>query len=129
MSATLNLHKGAYSEGLDSIVIRHYLAGYQKGAVLDVTNFTPTEIKVGHIIIRETATGAFKPLPATDGAYAALPSGHEYAGVSVTTAPAARPAVGIMYAGEVNDKCLPYDITSIKAALKTALPQLVFAHD
>lgn len=129
--ASLNLTEGAFSEGLDSIVIRHYIAGYQKGTVLDVDNFTPRVIRVGHVVIREVATGRLKPLPvnAEETAYAAIPSGHEYAGFTVATVRKSLPIVGVIYAGEINDKCLPYSIDAIKPALKTALPQIVFAHD
>lgn len=130
-TATLNLIEGAFSEGLDSIVIRHYIAGYQKGTVLDVEGFEPETIKVGHLVIRETSTGRLKPMPVNSGqtGYATLPSDHEYAGFTVATVRKSLPIVGVIYAGEINDKCLPYDIATLKSALKTALPQLVFAHD
>jgi len=34
-----------------------------------------------------------------------------------------------IYDGEVNDVASPYPVSSIKSAMKTALPGLVFMHD
>lgn len=136
MGAQANLN----NEGLridsanDSIVIRKYGAGINGGRTLDMTGF-PTDlkcIKAGHVVIRSTSDETlYKPMPvSTDGtAYETLPTGYEYVGVVVATKPVDCPLVGIMYAGEVNDTASPYPVTSIKAALKTALPGLVFMHD
>lgn len=118
-------------DGLDSIVIRNYLAGIKGGRTLDTTNFAPKVIKAGHVVIRETVNDTYKPMPLNEAgtAYASLPQGHEYVGVVVGTVTADKPFAGIMYAGEVNDKACPFSIDTIKAAMKTALPQLVFLHD
>src|SRR5690606_31929219 len=35
------------------------------GRTLDVTGFSPNLIKGGHVIIKETATGEYKPMPVT----------------------------------------------------------------
>lgn len=115
--------------GLDSIVIRNYVAGIAGGRTLDMTGFDGTVIKAGHVVIMETATETYKPMPVSGEAYAALPEGHEYVGVVVCSQPADKPFVGIMYDGEVNDVASPYPIDGIKAALKTALPKLTFLHD
>lgn len=118
----------------DSIVIRKYGAGIVGGRTLDMTGF-PSDlkcIKAGHVVIRSTEDETlYKPMPVADGGagYASLPGGFEYAGVVVATKPVDYPLVGIMYAGEVNDVASPYPVSSIKAALKTALPGLVFLHD
>ena len=118
----------------DSIVIRKYGAGIIGGRSLDMTDF-PSGLKVikaGHVVIRSTKDETdYQPMPVTsDGnGYAALPENHEYVGVVVATKPVDYPLVGIMYAGEVNDMASPYPVDSIKAALKTALPGLVFMHD
>lgn len=117
------------STGLDSVTIRHYLAGKTGGATLDVEGFPDEVIKAGHIVIKNTTTGEYKPLGVENGAYAALPAGYEYAGVTVCSATKDKPIVGIMYAGEVNDMTVPYPVASIKEALKVALPQLTFDHD
>ena len=113
----------------DPIVIRNYVAGIKGGKVLDVDGFAPEFIKAGHVIIKETATDTYKPMPVSGTAYAALPEGHEYVGVAYSTKAKSEPFVAIMYSGTVNDVASPYPIDGIKAALKTALPTLVFNHD
>lgn len=117
--------------GIDSVVIRNYIAGITGGKALDTTGYTPKYIQAGHVVIRDTATGTYKPMPLnTDGtAYATLPTGSEYAGFVVSTVLTDEPLVGIMYAGEVNDKAVPYSVDSIASAIKTALPQIAFYHD
>lgn len=121
--------KESFGFGTDPIVIRNYVAGIKGGKVLDVDGFSEEYIKAGHVIIMETATETYKPMPVSGGAYASLPSGHEYVGVAYATKSAKEPLVSIMYSGTVNDKACPYPVDSIKAALKTALPTLVFNHD
>lgn len=119
------------SFGKDNVVIRHYVSGIIGGKVLDVTGFPNDVICAGHIVIRDTENDVYKPMPLNGAgtAYASLPSNHEYVGVVVATKLAKEPLVGIMYAGEVNDVASPYSVGGIKAALKTALPTLVFKHD
>lgn len=119
----------SFGFGNDPIVIRNYVSGDKGGRVLDVTGFTEEYIRAGHVIIKETATNTYKPMPVSDGAYAALPEGHEYVGVAYSTKSVAEPFVAIMYAGTVNDVASPFPVDDIKAALKTALPTLVFNHD
>lgn len=136
MGAYANLNNEGMIIGAanDSIVIRKYGAGIIGGHTLDMTDF-PSDLKVikaGHVVIRSTTDETlYKPMPVASGgaAYDSLPAGYEYAGVVVATKPVDYPLVGIMYAGEVNDVASPYPVTSIKAALKTALPGLVFMHD
>ena len=132
--ANLNQEGMRIDSANDSIVIRHYGVGIKGGRTLDMSDF-PSDLKcirAGHIVIRSTENETlYKPMPvASNGkSYAALPEGYEYVGVVVATKPVDYPLVGIMYAGEVNDVASPYPVTSIKAALKTALPGLVFMHD
>ena len=47
----------------------------------------------------------------------------------MTTAPVDTPHVGVMTAGEANDKAVPYPVDTIKASLKTAVPTLQWGHD
>lgn len=117
--------------GIDSVVIRNYVAGIIGGKALDTTGYAPKHIQAGHVVIRDTATDTYKPMPLnSDGtAYATLPSGCEYAGFVVSTVLTDEPLVGIMYAGEVNDEAVPYSVASIATAIKTALPQIAFYHD
>jgi hypothetical protein len=113
----------------DPIVIRKYIAGYQQGKVLDVTDFTEEYIRKGHVIIYNPTTEVYKPMPVASGKYSTLPSGYEYVGVACATKSKKEPFVAIMYSGEVNDVASPFDVEPIKAALKTAVPTLVFKHD
>jgi hypothetical protein len=132
--ANLNQEGMRIDSASDSIIIRNYGAGIKGGRTLDMTDF-PSDLKcirAGHVVIRSIEDETlYKPMPvANDGkSYASLPQGYEYVGVVVATKPVDYPLVGIMYAGEVNDVASPYPVSDIKAALKTALPGLVFMHD
>ncbi len=50
----------------DSIVIRNNDRSIKGGKTLKVTDYIPDTIPGGHVIIKETATGDYKPMPATD---------------------------------------------------------------
>lgn len=113
----------------DSIVIVDNFASIRGGATLDVTGFTPAVIKAGHVIIRNTTTGDFKPMPISGTAYAALPAGHEYAGVLINSILTKFPFAGILVQGTVNHLAGPYTITGILAAVKAALPLIDFRGD
>ncbi len=67
MSATANLNDDAVSivTDKDSIVIVDCFATIRGGRTLDVTGFALPVIPAGHVIIKETSTSAYKPLPAT----------------------------------------------------------------
>lgn len=119
-----------YSFGYDPILVRKYVDAVKGGKLLDLTGFTDDTIKAGHVIIRDTATqSVYKPMPVSTGAYAALPDGYEYVGINIATVLATEPLVSILTIGEVNENVMPYPITSIKSALKAAVPTIVFAHD
>ncbi len=117
-------------DGNDSIVIRRLISSVIGGRTLDMTGFPDDVVKAGHIAIYNKSTDTYKPFPVADGKYSTLPTGYEYCGVVIASKLAKHPFVGIMYAGEVNDKAMPYELTeAMRSALKTALPQLVFTHD
>lgn len=115
--------------GLDSVVIRHYVAGIVGGRTLDVSENSEKVIRAGHVIIRDKENDIYKPMPVQDGAYGSLPGNHEYVGVLRFTVTADCPVAAIMYSGEVNDVASPYPVDTIKTALLTAVPTLVFKHD
>ncbi len=121
----------SFGFGNDPIVIRKYIAGIKGGKVLDVTNFKGEFIRAGHVIIRDTESDTYKPMPvnAQGDAYEALPESHEYVGVCYVTKSVKEPFVSIMHTGVVNDVASPYPLDTIKAALKSAIPTLVFEHD
>lgn len=158
--ATANLGGEAViiASGLDSVVIRKYIAGIDGGRTLDVSGYPLDIIKAGHVIIRSTETGEYKPLP-IEAAINTDPSLPDYryggtvddtwelAGVLVRSVPKGDARAAVMYAGEVNDKAMPYSIDvdmmkftgvegtseksgqTLRDALKAALPTLVFLHD
>ena len=140
MGAKTNLGKfdgmNVVSE-LDSVVIRHYGSGITGGRSLDMTGFTGTAIKAGHMTIKtldeDGKNYTFKPMPVADDGvhYASLPANHEYAGVVVSSKPADEAMVGIMDDGRVNDEAMPYQFADAtqRAAVKAALPNLIFEHD
>ena len=113
--------------GDDSIVIQKYISGIKGGRTLDVTGFAENVIKAGHVII--VKDGVYKPMPVSGEAYAALPEGFAYAGILYRSIPAAKPAASIMTWGEVNVEAVPYAMTSILAAFKTACPHIDFIKD
>lgn len=118
-----------FDSGKESVIIRKYLNGITGGVVLDMTGFDAPFIKCGHVIIRSTKDGEYKPMPVTSNAYSTLPENHEYVGICMTTAPKDTPHVGVLTAGEVNVKAVPYPVEAIKAAFKTAVPTIQWGHD
>ena len=118
-----------FDSGKESVIIRKYLNGITGGVVLDMTGFDAPFIKCGHVIIRSTNDGEYKPMPVTGNVYSTLPDSHEYVGICMTTAPKDTPHVGVLTAGEVNDKAIPYPVEAIKAAFKTAVPTIQWGHD
>lgn len=65
--AIVNLSDTAttYDDGLDTIAVVDVMQSKRGGASLDVTGFTPTVIRAGHVIIQSTTTRQFKPMPVT----------------------------------------------------------------
>lgn len=118
-----------FDSGKESVVIRKYLNGITGGVVLDMTGFDEPFIKCGHVIIRSTKDGEYKPMPVSGKEYSSLPANCEYVGVCMTTAPKDTPHVGVLTAGEVNDRAVPYSVETIKAAVKTAVPTIQWGHD
>ena len=126
--ATVNLNNTPITvdTGNDSIVVVNYLEGIIGGRTLDATGFTPTVIQAGHVVIKETATGDFKPMPIDGAAYAALPAGHTIEGIVVASVLTSKPFVGILVRGTINEKACTYAPTE---AIKTALPLIRFIQD
>ncbi len=100
-----------------------------------MTDFPDSVVKAGHLVIKvldeDNVNYTYKPMPVSGTSYASLPANHEYAGVVVASKPTTEPMVGIMDDGRVNDEAMPYafaDATQ-RAAVKAALPNLIFEHD
>lgn len=119
-----------FSDGMDSVVIRNVAGEIIGGRTLDTSEFVGKVVRAGHIIIHETNTDTWKPLPVNEGKYKNLPEGHTYEGVMRSSRPADAPLAPIMYAGEVNDVASPYPVSDeLKKTLKEVLPGLYFKHD
>lgn len=74
-TANLNNAPQTFDDGNDSIVIVDNFQSIRGGRTLDVTSFTPDVIRAGHVIIRETATDEYKPMPVDgEGSIATLGS-------------------------------------------------------
>ena len=113
--------------GKDNIVIVDHFKSKRGGASLDVTGFTNPVIRAGHVVIKQTSNGEFKPMPTNSAgtAYGSLPAGHTYYGIVINSVLTERPFVGILLSGTVNHKVVDaengyLDISPILAAVKTA---------
>ncbi|MDR0385389.1 MAG: hypothetical protein LBH60_04870 [Prevotellaceae bacterium] len=126
--AEVNLNKklDGFDAGLDSVIIVSYLEGIPGGRALDVTGFSDAVISAGHVVIKETATGEYKPMPVSGGDYGALPSGHTIVGVTVSTVTTDEASVSIMVRGSVNKVASRYPVTP---AIEAALPLIRFTQD
>ena len=133
MGATANLNNEGQSiiNANDSTVIVDNFATIRGGRTLDVTGHTPDVINAGHVIIKHTATDLYKPMPlaTNDTVYGSLPGGYEYAGILVASILKAKPFAGIMVQGTMNYAVAPFDMTTILAAVRTALPLIDFRKD
>lgn len=133
MYANLSNDSSQILTGNGSIVIIDNFQSVRGGRTLDVTGFTPDVINAGHVIIKETATGVHKPMPLNGGAtaYTTLPTGHEYAGILISSILKTKPFAGILIRGTVNSNVAvqPFPIATILAAVKTALPLIDFRED
>jgi hypothetical protein len=65
MQVALNNRGIDIINGLDSVVIVDNFQSIRGGRSLDTTGFLPPVIKAGHVIIIETATSEYKPMPAS----------------------------------------------------------------
>lgn len=129
-TASLNNTGTSIDTGNDSIVIVEYISGVPGGRTLNVTGFAPDVIPAGHLVIEETATGDLKPMPVEGTDYAALPAGHTYAPyVVVASVLKTKAMVGLMDRGTVNHLAMTYNIATILAAVKTAIPHIIFRAD
>jgi len=117
--------------GNDNIVIVDILESIRGGLTLDVSGFAPDVIKAGHVIIQETETKEYKPMPVNSGntAYDELPKGHVYAGILIQSILTKRPMAGILVRGTVNTAVTPYPMTEILEDVEKALHRINFRED
>lgn len=129
--ATANLHNEGVEvqTGNDGIVIVDVHTAIRGGRTLITTGDLPDVISAGHVIIKDTTVGEYKPMPVSGGAYASLPANHAYVGILINTIKKDKPFAGIMTAGVVNQAVTPYPMTSILSAFKTAVPHIQWTED
>ena len=120
-----------FGMGKDGTAIRNIIDTKVGGAVLDLSDFAPNAVMSGHLIIHNATTGKFKPMPVNTetGAYGSLPEGYAYFGVNISTFDKDHPFAGVLIRGTVNINAMPYNADSIAAAVKTALPHIIFITD
>lgn len=96
--------------------------GYSPGDVLSADNSdiggTGTLFSVAVATVGINVTG-----------YAALPAGHTYFGIVISSVLTSKPFVSVLLRGSVNHVAGPYLMTSILAAVKAALPLIRFIQD
>lgn len=127
--ANLNKQTETFADGMDNIVIVNVVDGIRGGRTLNVTGFDGDVIRAGHLIIKETASGDYKPMPVSGDAYGTLPAGHTYAGVLVSSILKTKPFAGIMVQGTVNANAVPFKMDTILGDVKKALPLIDFRKD
>lgn len=115
----------------DTVVIQKMIEAIPGGKTLDVSNFTNDVINAGHVIIKETANGVFKPLPISNGNYVALPANHEYVGVLYVSVLKSKPFASIMVRGTMNDEASKKlnNMPAVPDAAKTKLVLIRFTQD
>lgn len=127
----LNNAQESFDAGMDNIVIVDNFQSIRGGRSLDVTGYPKDVIRAGHVVIKETSTGNYKPMPLNSGGteYNTLPVGHSYAGILIASIKKDKPFAGILVRGTVNVNATPFKMTSIIEAVKTALPLIDFRAD
>lgn len=115
--------------GNDNVVIVDNFQSIRGGRTLDTTDYTEPVINAGHVIIKETASGEYKPMPISGDSYSALPEGHEYAGILIASILTSKPLAGIMVRGTVNPAAAPFKMDTILSAVKAALVLIDFRED
>lgn len=113
------------TNGKDQIVIRKRLSFIDGGKSLDVTGVTEEALYAGHVIVKVTETGEYKPLGVSGENFAALGAGEEFVGVLGSSIMTDTAFATILTAGVVGELAMPYKLpTAVKTAFKAAIPAL-----
>lgn len=113
---------------LDNVVMPVVIDTIANGRSLDVSDFTGTHIKGGHLIIKKDGEAFYKPMPIkADGTgYDALPAGYSYNSFQYGTVRKDRAFGALMVRGVLVTEASPYPLDDILADLKEALPLVTF---
>jgi len=113
------------TNGKDQIVIRKRLAFLDGGKSLDVTGVTEEALYAGHVIVKVTETGEFKPLGVSGDNFAAPAQGEEIVGVLASSIYTDTAFASILTAGVIGEQAMPYALPAgVKATFKAAVPAL-----
>ena len=128
-TANLNKEDILINTGKDGIVIINAVTGLPGGCTLDVSGL-PSGTKVlqaGHIIVKTTSTGVYKPLGLTGTplAYDSKDAGDEWVGVLKTSILVSDPRAAVVTSGQVNAAASPYTVTD---TIKEGLPLIQFLY-
>lgn len=113
---------------LDNVVMPVVLDTVENGRSLDVSDFTGTHIKGGHLIIKKNGEALYKPMPIkADGTgYDTLPADYSYNSFQYGTVTKERAFGALMIRGVLVTEASPYPLDDILADLKEALPLVTF---
>lgn len=113
----------------ESIVIPYIQETKRGGACIDFTGFTPSVLHAGHIIIYNSTSGVYAPMPISGTNYGTLPDNFAYFGVLINTIEKSNPFGSILTRGQVNPNAMPYGWGSISSAVISALPHITWVTD
>lgn len=118
--------------GKDNVIIQKHIAGLPAGRALNVDGVDEKVLYAGHPIITD-GNGNYKPLTVytVDGvkSYGSKPAGWQYAGILEHSMLTSKPSAAILIAGVVNDAAVEIPYGEHKAAIKNALPNIMFVKD
>ena len=120
--ANLNFTGEQVDTSKDCIVIVNALGDIPAGRTLDCTGFTGV-LKAGHVIVKTTATGVYKPLGISGTSYESKDAGDEFVGILKASIPVSDARAAIVTIGQINAAACPYPITETIAA---GLPLIQF---
>lgn len=128
----MQISKKEFAPSRDAVIVPCALELIPSGVTLDTTGYSRENISAGHLVIRETSSGLYKPMPLSgDGlSYAPLPEGHTYVGVVVATKSAKTPLVGVVVRGTVDTvafgEMAKIDMASVIDAVREKLTLIRF---
>ena len=118
--------------GKDNVIIQKHIAGIPGGRALNVDGVAEKVLYAGHPIITD-GNGNYKPLAVNtvEGikSYGSLPQGWNYAGILEHSMQTSKPSAAILIAGVVNDAAVEIPYGAHKAAIKSAIPTIMFVKD
>lgn len=114
------------TNGKDQVVFKKRIAFLDGGRSLDVTGVTEKALYAGHIIVKDTTTGEFKPVTVSGENFEAAAEGTVIVGILADSIFTDKAFASILVAAVINEKAMPYKLPeAVKTALKTACPSII----